>query len=218
MSIPRTRVEPVQEQLRSEILSGVLTPGTKLPLAELAARLGTSIGSVREALIRLGSEGLVVAAPQLGFRVTPVSEQDLRDLIETRCVLEGETFRRAIEDGSLEWESAVTAAYHRLDRTQHDIDGQRNDASWVSSHRQFHEALIEGCANHRLIVVTMQLRDAAELYRSSSVGAMSPEQSAQRDREHFALRNAALTRDALGGPEILREHIRMTAHYFNLAL
>jgi DNA-binding GntR family transcriptional regulator len=218
MPAPRTRVEPIQDQLRSEILAGLLPPGTKLPLAELAARLGASIGVVREALIRLGSESLVVAEPQLGFRVTPVSERDLRELIETRCVVECEAFRRAIADGSLDWESAVTAAYHHLDRTQLVTDGLRNNEPWVASHRRFHEVLTDGCDNRRLVTVAMSLRDSAELYRSASVIAMTPEQIAQRDREHLALRDAALSRDVIRGPELLREHIRMTAHYFNLVL
>ncbi|MFB2587006.1 GntR family transcriptional regulator [Herbiconiux liukaitaii] len=216
MQAPRTRVEPVQARLRSAILSGELAPGAKLPLAELAGRLECRVGLVREALIRLASESLVVSEPQVGFRVAPVSARDLRELIETRCVIECEAFLRAIEEGSREWEGAVMAAYHTLEGLEHD-DGVRTSGEWVAAHRRFHEVLIEGCNNRRMIAVTMSLRDSAELYRSSSTASMTDGQSAHRDSEHLALRDAALTRDVVGGPALLREHIRMTAHYFNLS-
>ena len=55
--------------MRSDILSGRLTPGAKLPFAELAARYGGSTSVIREGLTRLVEQGLVQAEPQHGFRV-----------------------------------------------------------------------------------------------------------------------------------------------------
>lgn len=215
MSTAKTRVEPVQAQLRGEILSGVVAPGSKLPLAEIAGRLQASVGVVREALIRLTSEGLVVAEPQLGFRVAAVSEKDLHELIDTRLVVECEAFRSAIAHGSVDWESDVIGAYHRLHRIERDSNGERNKDAWVSAHRAFHETLLAGCPNRRLVAVAMSLRDAAELYRSASVTVMTAEDEARRDAEHIALRDAATARDLVRGPELLADHIRMTARYFD---
>ncbi len=215
MSTAKTRVEPVQAQLRGEILSGVVAPASKLPLAEIAGRLQASVGVVREALIRLTSEGLVVAEPQLGFRVAAVSEKDLHELIDTRLVVECEAFRSAIAHGSVDWESDVIGAYHRLHHIERDSDGERNKDAWVSAHRAFHETLLAGCPNRRLVAVAMSLRDAAELYRSASVTVMTAEDEARRDAEHIALRDAATARDLVRGPELLGDHIRMTARYFD---
>lgn len=215
MRTAKTRVEPVQAQLRGEILSGGLVPGSKLPLAEIASRLQASVGVVREALIRLTSEGLVVAEPQLGFRVAAVSEKDLHELIDTRLVVECEAFRSAIIHGSVDWESDVIGAYHRLHRVERDADGERNKDAWVTAHRDFHETLLAGCPNSRLVAVAMSLRDAAELYRSASVSAMTEADEVRRDAEHLALRDAATGRDLAGGPELLGEHIRMTARYLD---
>jgi len=215
VSTAKTRVEPVQAQLRGEILSGVVAPGSKLPLAEIAGRLQASVGVVREALIRLTSEGLVVAEPQLGFRVAAVSEKDLHELIDTRLVVECEAFRSAIAHGSVDWESDVIGAYHRLHRIERDSNGERNKDAWVSAHRAFHETLLAGCPNRRLVAVAMSLRDAAELYRSASVTVMTAEDEARRDAEHIALRDAATARDLVRGPELLADHIRMTARYFD---
>lgn len=212
----KTRVEPVQALLRSEILSGALAPGSKLGLSAVAHRAGASMGVVREALIRLVSEGVVVSEPQLGFRVAPISEGDLRDLVETRCLVECEAFRQALIHGGLEWESEVVAAYHRLGRVERNDAGERNSAAWVDAHRQFHEALLGACDNARLKGLAMVLRDSAELYRAASVGVMEPAQSRERDGEHLALRDAVLDRDATRGPELLQAHIRRTADYFSV--
>lgn len=216
MSGPKTRVEPVQKKLRGEILSGHLMPGSKLPLAELAERFGISVGVMREALIRLTTEGLVVAEPQLGFRVVSVSDEDLQELLEARLLIECEVFRSAIENGSVEWEIEVIAAYHRMQRVELDPEGNRNEEAWVAAHREFHRALLSGCPNRRLVSVAMSLRDAAELYRTTSVQAMADDHSKRRDEEHLMLRDAAVERDATRGPKLLGDHLLGTARYFHL--
>lgn len=216
MTEAKTRVEPIRARLRSEILSGALAPGSKLGLSAVASRMGATMGVAREALLRLASEGMVVSEPQQGFRVTPVSERDLRDLVETRCVVECEAFRQSIRRGGLAWEGDVIAAYHRLSRLEQGAGSPRDHAAWVDSHRHFHEVLLAACDNARLTAVSMTLRDAAELYRAASVGVMTPAQCEERDREHLALRDAAVQRDELQGSELLEAHIRRTAQYFSL--
>ncbi|HXA91175.1 MAG TPA: GntR family transcriptional regulator, partial [Mycobacterium sp.] len=68
-----TRGAEVFDVLRAELLSGVLKPGVKLLMVELASRFSVSQSVVREALTRLAEQGLVVATPQRGFRVRELS-------------------------------------------------------------------------------------------------------------------------------------------------
>ena len=112
-----TRTEQVYARMRSDILAGHLTPGAKLPFAELVARYGGSTSVIREGLTRLVEQGLVQAEPQHGFRVVPLSISDLDDLTTARCELEGLVLRLSIAAGDLEWESAIVAAHHTLERT-----------------------------------------------------------------------------------------------------
>ncbi len=207
----KTRVERVYVSLRSDILAGRLAPGTKLPLAELAGRYGASMGVVREALFKLASEGLVSAEPQVGFRVTAISLEDLRDLTESRCHVEGEVFRQSIVDGSLEWETWVIATHHRLTRIDQMASGDPDRISdeWALAHGEFHAALLAGCTNARLLAIAMSLRDSAELYRRWSVTV--DHQHRDISSEHEALRDAALAREADRGQGLLCEHIRHTA-------
>ena len=59
--------------LRADILRCRLRPDTRLRLEELRERYGMSISPLREALMRLQSEGLVTLEENKGFRVSPVS-------------------------------------------------------------------------------------------------------------------------------------------------
>ncbi|MEP7276539.1 MAG: GntR family transcriptional regulator, partial [Betaproteobacteria bacterium] len=78
--------------LRDEILSGRMRPGQALSENELAQRLGLSRTPIREAIIRLESEGLLTVRPQVGTTVAPIDVeavadvQFLREAIECRTV------------------------------------------------------------------------------------------------------------------------------------
>src|SRR6202021_1136455 len=85
-------------------------PGEPLRIGELCKQLEASQGAVREALSRLTSEGLVEALPQRGFRVTPISAEDLRDLTAARIEIEDLCLRHAIASGDVRWEAGLVAA------------------------------------------------------------------------------------------------------------
>src|SRR5271170_5734115 len=103
--------------LREALLDCRFEPGEPLRIGELCKRLDASQGAVREALSRLTSEGLVEARPQRGFRVTPISAADLRDLTAARIEIEELCLRHAIEAGDVHWEARMVAAFHQLSRT-----------------------------------------------------------------------------------------------------
>ncbi|MGE4164139.1 MAG: GntR family transcriptional regulator [Vicinamibacterales bacterium] len=207
-----TRAEVAFSRLRADILDGALPPGEKLPFAVLCERYGFSIGVIREALSRLAELGLVVAEPQLGYRVIPLSVDDLEDLTTTRCEIEGAALALSVQHGDLAWESSVVAAHHALERTPAvRPDGAAGiNPEWVALHRCFHAALLDGCPAPRLVSIAASLRDAAEVYRSWSFDAARP---SARDVavEHRAMLVAALDRDAAAAAQLLQEHLRSTA-------
>src|SRR3974390_2862204 len=107
----RTQADRMFETLRGGILACRLLPGSKLRINDIAESSEVSLGAVREALSRLGAEGLVIAESQKGYRVTPLSEEDLRDLTEARAEIERIALSRSIAHGDLEWESNLVAAW-----------------------------------------------------------------------------------------------------------
>lgn len=86
-AVPPTRTAAVVRQLRNEIVSGELQPGTLIKDAELAARLGVSITPVREAIAQLSVEGLIDIAPNRTRHVTQVTQKNALELIDVMGVL-----------------------------------------------------------------------------------------------------------------------------------
>ena len=69
----RTLVDAATRDLREAILSGRLKSGAQLVLTDLAEELSISVMPVREAIGRLGAEGLVEQVPHRGARVARIS-------------------------------------------------------------------------------------------------------------------------------------------------
>jgi DNA-binding GntR family transcriptional regulator len=86
-AVPPTRTAAVVRQLRNEIVTGELPPGTLIKDAELAARLGVSITPVREAIAQLSVEGLIDIAPNRTRHVTKVTQKNALELIDVMGVL-----------------------------------------------------------------------------------------------------------------------------------
>jgi DNA-binding GntR family transcriptional regulator len=200
----------IYEALRADILAGRIEPGSRLGFAALVERYDCSVGVLREVLQRLSEQALVTAEPKRGFRVMDISAEDLRDLTEARCEIEVLALRYAVARGDLSWESAVVAAHHRLERTPMYLadDPQRFNDDWVSAHAAFHQALLNGCTNTRILATATALRDSAELYRQWS----APQHDRERDiaAEHQAILAAAVARQADSACELLASHIQRT--------
>ena len=99
-----TLTQSVYAQLRADILSGRMRPGEKIRAAAVRKRFNTASSPVREALNRLLAEGFVALEEQKGFRVAPVSAEELKELVKTRCWIDGLAIRESIEQFDLAWE------------------------------------------------------------------------------------------------------------------
>src|SRR4051794_8890646 len=97
-AVPPTRTAAVVRQLRNEIVSGELPPGTLIKDAELAGRLGVSITPVREAIAQLSVEGLIDIAPNRTRHVTKVTQKNALELIDVMGVLACAGFEWGIDN------------------------------------------------------------------------------------------------------------------------
>lgn len=208
-----TKSHRAYTQIRADILSCTLMPGTKLNIAGLAADLDVSLGAVREALSMLQSEALVVSEPQRGYTVSPVSPKELADITEARIAIEGLCLRASIERGDLAWESRVVAAWHRLSRLSQTEAGRDQHLSdvWSSAHADFHAELVGACGNDWLLRMRAMLYEQSERYRRMSVSV--PQQAGTRDvpAEHKAIFDAVMDRDIDRAVAALENHLRKTS-------
>jgi len=124
MSLTEIRPLPisgqVRDMLRDRITAGDLAPGEKLTETDLAARLKISRGPLREAILQLTEDGLLVKAPYKGLRVRSVSQQELAELYSLRTTLERFAFEEA-------WEKRTDSDLVELRRLYDDLDSARNN-------------------------------------------------------------------------------------------
>ena len=98
------------EQLRQEVLTGALLPGQPLRLDELRERYAVSLSPLREAVSRLGAEGLLQIEHQRSVRVAPVSPENLAEVVLLRAELEPLALRDAIKHADDHFEARITMA------------------------------------------------------------------------------------------------------------
>lgn len=206
---PRSLTTLAFDRLRADILGGELRPSEKLRIQQLTERYEIGATAIREALSRLVTEGLVTCEDQRGFCVAGVSRDELLDLTRTRLWIEQTALRASIAQGDVEWEAGVLASLHRLSRMAAPGTSPEAAVAWRQAHRQFHFALLEGCRSAWTMRLCSMLFDQTERYRNLSGKARA---GAKRDvlKEHRALADAVLTRDADRACGLLAEHFEGT--------
>lgn len=206
-----TRATSLYDQLRADLLGGVLEPGSKLAIEALAERYEASATPLREALNRLVADGLVERREQRGFVVAGISADDLAEITRTRCWLEEIALRESIAAHTTAWEEALVLAHHRLARTPRSLASDRfvDNPEWEPLHRGFHRALIAGCGSRWLLGFCEQLADQHHRYRRLS----APRAFAKRGvkTEHQQLMEAAIDGRADEAVALLRSHFERTA-------
>ena len=132
--------------LRAKILSGEFEPGKVLNQATLAPAIGVSTTPLREALRRLSAEGLVELGAHRDARISPLTAEEARDLLEMRRSLDPlaaflAAERRTKEDMQAMRESARELRSLTGDATVVDL----------ATHRRFHAAIYRASHNELLI-------------------------------------------------------------------
>ena len=210
----RSLTERAYQRLRSEILYGDLMPGERLRAADLQERFRLGLTPIREALMRLASEGLVSGESHRGARVSDASAAELSDLMRTRREIEQICLSRAMERGDAAWEAEIVAAMHLLTRTPLPAsDKDRAGAErWERHHRRFHHALVAACGSEWLMRFWNTLVDQSERYRKIRLLYHRDAQAGVRDvnAEHKAIMEAVLRRDAVRAVELMDEHLLAT--------
>ena len=207
---PRTLSERAYFNLRQDIVQGHLAPGERLRVEHLKDRYEVGAGTLREALALLVSDALVTVEGQRGYRVSEISLGDLKDLTDTRVMLETEALRQSIRHGSALWAAELTTAFETLSQ----VELQRNGlepAHWEPANKRFHEALIAAhCSPWSKHLLGILYRHG-ERYRHVAI-RMGATQTVQRNvhEEHTSIYLAALARQEARAALALESHIRLT--------
>src|SRR3712207_4131206 len=99
-AMKRSLSEDVADRLRDAIFRGSYKPGEPLREEQLAAMLDVSRGPVREALVQLEREGLVIVRRHRGATVARLSRADLEEVYSLRLALERLAMQRAVHNAT----------------------------------------------------------------------------------------------------------------------
>jgi DNA-binding GntR family transcriptional regulator len=148
-SSPASASDTVCDRIRARIVSGELPLGGRIHDKQLALEMGTSRTPVREALLHLQNEGLVVIRPQSGTFVFSLTKADLHHLCVTRAVIETGAIRFGLADGAPDTLARLGALVGRAAVALED----GNLGLCDELDRQFHESLVASTGNRYLVRV-----------------------------------------------------------------
>jgi DNA-binding GntR family transcriptional regulator len=196
-----TNYARLRDIIRSDIMTGVFAPGSRLKIAELSERYGISAVPVREALQQLQGEGLIELTANRGASVRRIDEKFLWQVYEIRKALETyfvvELAYRVTPD-DIEHLRKILAE-------QEDALTKLEDGRFQDLDRHFHNHIVSVTKNEEAISVLNRHYDLVRPLRVRF--GRSVEQRARIPREHRQIIEAIERRDSAGASLLLSAHI-----------
>lgn len=196
--------QQVRRALEAAMVAGELMPGELYSAPALGERFGVSATPVREAMLELSNDGLVVAERNRGFRVLEVSERDLDDISKIRLLLEVPSTVQVAE-------MIATDVLDHLSTIADEITEAADGGElipYLDLDRRFHVELISQLGNNRLTDLVDRLRRQTRLFGLGQlVESGRLHDSAQ---EHHELLSAMRAHDQAATERIITSHIKHT--------
>ncbi len=195
----RTIREQIADRIRADVLSGRLVEGTSLREQSLAKQYGVSRAPIRDALLQLTQEGLLVAKPNCGVKVGTSSIDDIQPLVVD--------LRRRIEVFALRqaFQSFTDEDVARLEATVEELRAacQNEDLSEiVRNDMALHRYIIEATGNADLLAIWLPIVSRMMLHYSRHRDMM------ESHREHTAIVDAIRRHDKKAAVKALEVNIQ----------
>jgi DNA-binding GntR family transcriptional regulator len=185
------------EQLRAAIIRGEYPGGEPIRQEDIAERFKVSRMPVREAMRLLEAEGLVTKQTNRGAVVAKLDADDALELFQLRAALEGVATRISFPRLTQDQIAEIERAHAALEAAA--------EADKLARHIEFHLSLYAGAGMRIQKLISEQL-DAAQRYHLR-FGRRGMEVSERDRRDHIALVEAAIRRDADAAHEIITAHV-----------
>lgn len=195
-------VKLVYEMLRAEILSLALSPGSPIDEVQLAERFGMSRTPIREALVRLASEGLVETLPNRSTLVANIDVLNLNPFFDAITLMYRVTTRLAAQHHrpeDLEVIRARQAEFAAAVRAQDAL-------AMIATNRQFHAAIAEAGRNPYYCGLFVRLLDDGRRLLRLYYQSFDDRLPEEYVHEHEAMI------DAIAGGDVARADALARAH------
>lgn len=197
----RTLSGALLEEMRQAILSGRYPGGHQLRQDALAEEFGVSRIPIREVLLQLEAEGLVVIQPRRGAVVSELSRDEIADVFELRALLETRLYRASAPRLTAEDLAAADAVQARYVIAI----AARDLPRFGELNAELHMALYARAGLPRTHQTVASLLTTSERYTRMQLS--NPEAMARAVAEHEELLRLTRTGDFAGGERLLAAHI-----------
>ncbi len=170
-------------KIKESIVSCRLAPGERITERVLAERFGFGLSPIRKALLRLDSEGLVSTRPRSGYRVAPLTVEDVDNLFDAWSVLGTAIIRRAAQRCTQQDRNDLARTVNELRDAQHRAHTSAPDAA-AEVGQTIWQAYCRFAGNARLTEMWESLD--ADLRRVFVIGGWQDPEGAEHFREVLA--------------------------------
>jgi DNA-binding GntR family transcriptional regulator len=208
----RSLADRIYAQVKARILLGQVRPGQVITAHMLAVEMSVSRTPAHEALKRLVGEGYLIALPRVGYTVTAINVDELRDLFQIRTRLEAYSAELAASAWTWENAKAFAAADATAQRRHNEL--LRGGASaelaefLQGEHQRFHGMIAEIGGNKRLARLISDLQDEAQRFWSLLPTEDLLGKVFLADEAHAAILDAIATGDPAAARAAIVAHMR----------
>lgn len=196
--------EQLGQRLRDQILSGERTPGSRLPIGQVAAEFEVSVIPVRDAIRILEAEGLLERSRTNRVLVAEASVERLHALYELRRWVELPAARGAAEKLTPQDRVVLSEAWERLDALTG--PGEWPAEAW-EAHENFHRALVKPARNEYAERTLDLVYTHIERYRRLFERYMGTAGIRATHADHLRLYEACLAGKGEELSELLEHHL-----------
>jgi DNA-binding GntR family transcriptional regulator len=201
--------------VKDQVLHGMYRGGDLISEGDVATDLQMSRTPVREAFLRLETEGLLRLYPQRGALVIPVSPHEVREVLEARQVVEEFAATKVVSHPASQ-RDAVRGAMEESVARQRTLAAQGDLRGFLQEDRGFHTTLVGAGGNSFFTQLYVSLRDRqVRMIAESSVG--EPERRDTILAEHAAIATALGAGDLDAARAAVRRHLSSTRSALGLA-
>ncbi|SMF43959.1 DNA-binding transcriptional regulator, GntR family [Tistlia consotensis] len=194
--------------LEREIVTGDLTPGTRLDETRLAERYEVSRTPVREALMQLAASGLIEMRPRQGALVAAIGTFQLAEMFEVMSELEALCARLAARRMTPAERDDLAALHEAC--APYLASGDAD--AYYELNLRFHEAIYAGSHNAFLEQETRKIRLRVSPYRRMQLHR--PGRLADSHAEHGRVVAAILAGDQELAGRLLKDHVAIQSGTF----
>lgn len=153
--------EMVYEELKMQILTGKIIPGTRMMEVDLANEIGVSRTPIREAIRKLEKEGLVTIEPRRGAYASQISTKDMVEILEVRQNMEG----LAAFFAASRMQADQLAELKEVAKLYNEAVKSGNMQEMIKYDTRFHRIIVESCNNKVLVQMIEQLQELVLRFR-----------------------------------------------------